>query len=418
MKIYLWGILILALCLGVLNYRRFVPRHRALGSKSCKVDRKAMDIDTGKHVLRGQLLIPRTDKEKLPTVIVSHGLNSNGKNAIAMVGQSLAMSGFQVYCFDFWGGSLHSRSGGKMEDMTVMTEKADLHAVIDHILSLPTTDPTALFLLGESQGGLVTALTAAERPGDIRALVEYYPALCIPDDARRRHPDPDRIPPKEHLGPSLLGAAYTASVYDLDPFDVISLYQGPVLILHGDQDRIVDISYGKRAAETYAHAEFVCLPGEIHGFTAPGKEKAALLSYEFLTRVMENDGRTEILTIHALLGKASMRHEGLYNIMTIPFTGQADSRYFRGTIQPGAADVQKRRLHLPVRFVADYTLKGTDLEGQACTIHIVNVFEGGKWQPTIRTDSQALSFLQSASLRAVLQGHKDQLTVRIFAKTD
>ena len=418
MKIYLWGILILALCLGVLNYRRFVPKRRALGSKSYKVDRKEMAIDTGKHVLRGQLLIPLTDKEKLPTVIVSHGLNSNGKNAIAMVGQSLAMSGFQVYCFDFWGGSLHSRSGGKMEDMTVMTEKADLHAVIDHILSLPTTDPTALFLLGESQGGLVTALTAAERPGDIRALVEYYPALCIPDDARRRHPDPDHIPPKEHLGPSLLGAAYTTSVYDLDPFDVISLYQGPVLILHGDQDRIVDISYGKRAAETYAHAEFVCLPGEIHGFTAPGKEKAALLSYEFLTRVMENDGRTEILTIHALLGKASMRHEGLYNIMTVPFTGQAESRYFRGTIQPGAADVQKRRLHLPVRFVADYTLKGTDLEGQACTIHIVNVFEGGKWQPTIRTDSQALSFLQSSSLRAVLQGHKDQLTVRIFAKTD
>ena len=108
MKIYLWGILILALCLGVLNYRRFVPKHRALGGRSYKVDRKEMAIDTGKHVLRGQLLIPRTGKEKLPTVIISHGLNSNGKNTKTMVGQSLAMSGFQVYCFDFWGGSLHS----------------------------------------------------------------------------------------------------------------------------------------------------------------------------------------------------------------------------------------------------------------------------------------------------------------------
>lgn len=417
---WFYGILAAAILvsIGYANYRRFVPRQRALGSKRYSFDTKDLPVDTGERTLFGQLLIPRGIPGKLPTVIVSHGLNSNGKNAKSLVGQSLAMSGFQVYCFDFWGGSLHSRSGGNMWDMTVFTERDDLNAVIDHILTLPTTDPERLFLLGESQGGFVTAITAAMRPKDIRAVIEYYPALCIPEDARKRHHAVKNIPEKEHLGPSVLGRAYSEAVFDFDVFSVLPGYTGPVLIIHGDHDQVVDISYGRRAAQTYAHAEFVCLPGEIHGFTAKGKEKAALLSYEFLRRVLEDDEREEILTILAKLHPATMRHEGLYNIMTIPFSGSADSKWFHGEIQPGAADVQRRRLWKTIRFCADYTLEGTDYSGNHCRIHIVNTDEGQGWKPAVSTDSKALSFLNGGDCRAVLQGHKNELTVRIFAKPD
>lgn len=417
---WIWGILALAIlaAAGYINYRRFVPKQTALGDRKYSVDTQDMSVDTGKHTLFGQLLIPKGISGKLPTVIVSHGLNSNGQNAKSLVGQSLAMSGFQVYCFDFWGGSLRSKSGGNMWDMTVFTEQDDLNAVIDHIKGLPGTDTDKLFLLGESQGGFVTAITAAARPKDIRAVIEYYPALCIPEDARKRHASVASIPEKEHIGPSIIGRAYNESVLNYDVFHVLPAYTGQVLIIHGDHDQVVDISYGQRAARAYAHAEFVCLPGEIHGFTAEGKKKAAQLSYEFLTRVLENDEREEILTIRAKLGQASMKHEGLYNIMTIPFTGDADSRWFKGTIQPGAADVQRRKLWKTVRFCADYTLVGTDCVGKPCSIHIVNVDEGKGWQPTVHTNSKALDFLNHTNCRAVLQGHKDQLTVRIFAKPE
>ena len=138
----------------------------------------------------------------------------------------------------------------------------------------------------------------------------------------------------------------------------------------------------------------------------------------YLTRILENDGREEILTIRAKLGQASMKHEGLYNILTIPFTGDAESRWFKGTIQPGAADVQRRKLWKSVRFCADYTLAGTDCEGKPCSIRIVNVDEGKGWQPTVQTNSSAFDFLNHANCRAVLQGYKDQLTVRIFAKPE
>lgn len=399
------------------NYRRFMPKLQALGDKKYHVETSDLTVEARDHSLFGQLLVPQGVSGKLPTVIVSHGLNSNGRNAKMLIGESLAMSGFQVYCFDFYGGSLRSASGGNMWDMTVFTEKEDLEEVVRKIKTLDTTDADNLFMLGESQGGFVTGITAAEHP-EVKAVILYYPAFCIPEDARKRHGTQEAIPERENFGGSMLGSSYSEAVWDYDVYRVIGAYTGPVLIIHGDNDRIVDISYGRRAAGVYEHAEFVCLPGEIHGFTGEGRKKAAQLSYDFLQRAMSGDDCEEILTINVKFERSSMRHEGIYNIMTIPFSGSAHSKWFSGTILPGAADVQRRKLWKVDRFCADYTLEGTDYTGEKCRVHIVNVDEGHGWKPTVTTDSKALSFLNDADCKAVLQGHKDQLTVRIFAKPE
>lgn len=419
-----WGWLIGIVCgmaalagLAYLNYRRFFAKARAYGDRKYAFETKDLTIDTGKHTLFGQILLPNGISGKLPTVIVSHGLNSNGRNAQGLVGKSLAMSGFAVYCFDFYGGSIRSASSGDMRDMTVFTEREDLNAVIAKIRTLDSTDTDNLFLLGESQGGFVTGITAAEHP-EIKAVIEYYPAFCIPEDARKRYLTKEDIPERVQLGSSLLGRAYSESVWNYNVFDVISAYKGPVLIVHGDHDRIVDISYGRRAAKVYEHAEFVMLPGEIHGFTAGGRDKAAQLTYDFLQRVIHPDGKEEILTIDVTLDRATIRHENGYNIMTVPFHGKADSKWFEGTILPGAADVQKRRLWKKIRFYADYTIEGRDYTGRKCRIHIINTDDGDGWKPTIETDSMALAFLNGTGCSAVLQGHKDKLTVRIFAKAE
>lgn len=264
--------------------KRAACRPKALGEKVYKVKAQVLTIPAGKHRIHGELLLPEGMDGRLPTVIVSHGLNSSGKHTKNLIGMSLAMSGFAVICFDFYGGSRRSLSGGKMPEMTVFTEKEDLTAVLDYAAALESTDKDRLFLLGESQGGFVTAITAAEHP-ELRAIVLYYPAFCIPEDARARHGAKEKIPAVERFGPSRLGRAYSESVWDYDVYRVIGAYGGPVLILHGDHDKAVDISYGRRAKDVYRHAEFVCLPGEIHGFTRNGKRKAAELSYAFLQRV-------------------------------------------------------------------------------------------------------------------------------------
>ena len=401
-----------------INYRRFVPKPQAWGDKKYKVSTKVLTIPAGDHTLFGELLLPQGTSGKLPTVIVSHGLNSNGANAKKLVGMSLAMSGFAVCCFDFWGGSLRSKSGGIMWEMSVFTEQEDLNAVIDHMKTLDSTDPDKLILLGESQGGFVTGITAAQRPQDIRAVIEYYPALCISDDARARHGSVENIPDIENFGGSKLGRLYSEQVFDYDVYEVLPAYTGPVLIIHGDNDRAVNISYGRKAAEVYEHAEFVCLPGEIHGFTGEGRRKAAQLSVDFIQRALTDDDREEILTIDVTITGSSLRHDGIYNITTVPFTGSAGGKWFQGEILPGAADVQRRKLWKIDRFCADYILEGTDYTGEKCRIHIVNVDEGQGWKPTVTTDSIALDFLNGADCKAVLQGHNGKLIVRIFAKPD
>lgn len=92
--------------------------------------------------------------------------------------------GYAAVCFDFcMSGS--GKSSGSSLGMSVLTEKADLLNVLDYIKTLDFVDASCITLVGCSQGGLVSALAAAERGNEVEQLILYYPALCIPDDARR-----------------------------------------------------------------------------------------------------------------------------------------------------------------------------------------------------------------------------------------
>ena len=50
--------------------------------------------------------------------------------------------------------------------------------------------------------------------------------------------------------------------------DSISRFERPVLIMHGDRDEVVPLSYSESAAEEYEEEKLEVFAGEIHGFTA------------------------------------------------------------------------------------------------------------------------------------------------------
>ena len=58
---------------------------------------------------------------------------------------------------------------------------------------------------------------------------------------------------------------------------------------------------------------------------------------------------------------------------------------------------------------------GLDSNHKVCSIHIVNQRGEEGFEPTIKTDSEVLSWLNEAKLYAVLEGYDGGLTVRIFA---
>ena len=171
--------------------------------------------------------------------------------------QHLAKMGYAAFCFDFCGGCvMMGKSDGKTTDMSVLTEVSDLCAVIDYAKKLEYTDTANILLMGCSQGGLVSALTAARLKNEVKKLVLFYPALCIPDDARSGKMmwaefDPNNIPETIKCGPMKLGRCYAEDVVKMDPFEEIKGYEGDVLIVHGTADKIVNMRYVQQAMETY-----------------------------------------------------------------------------------------------------------------------------------------------------------------------
>lgn len=216
--------------------------------------------------------------ENLPVAIVCHGFMATQKSVRGYT-RELAQMGYAAYCFDFCGGSLwRGKSDGATTDMSVLTEVKDLEAVIRYARSLPYTGDR-LLLMGCSQGGFVSALTAAKHPDLVQKLVLFYPALCIPDDARAGQMmfarfDPKNVPERFRCGFMKLGRCYPTDVMDMDPFAEIKAYPGPVLIVHGTKDKIVPPDYSRRAAEGYSDAKLYMIEGGAHGFRRKHDVKA------------------------------------------------------------------------------------------------------------------------------------------------
>lgn len=225
---------------------------------------------------RGILTIQGTEYrpagDNLPVAIVSHGFMA-WQDTVRQYAKELARMGYCAYCFDFCGGSVmkKGKSDGATTEMSVLTEVQDLEAVIEYTQSLPYTGKE-LLLMGCSQGGFVSALVAAKHPELVSKLALFYPALCIPDDARAGKMmfakfDPKNIPERINCGPMKLGRCYPADVIGMDPIKEILTYHGPVLIVHGTKDKIVNPDYSRRAQKAYPNAKLHIIEGGAHGFS-------------------------------------------------------------------------------------------------------------------------------------------------------
>lgn len=373
----------------------------------------------------------RPPGERLPAVIVSHGFNSAGSD-IAYYAEQLAGWGFAAYVYDFCGGSARSTSDGRFQDMTVFTEVRDLEAVAAYVGALPYVDAENLILMGCSQGGFVSALVAAAHPDKVSRLVMFYPALCIPEDARRGKMlmydfDPSDVP--ELVLPVLpedfpeeaaqfmepIGRAYVTSVQEMDAFSAIAPYPGPVLIVHGDRDAAVPVVNSRRAQAAYhsvrpLRCQLAEITGANHGFVEQEDVHAMELVREFIR------GGTNVLSVDVVLTGFKREERGEETVLTLPFGGVVRTPFFSGMVQPGAADVQRWKGTQVVRLCADYVVKGTDYTGAPCQIHIVNVDEGDGWHPAVSTDSKALDFLNGAKCTESLEPRRAGPVVRIFAR--
>ena len=194
--------------------------------------------------------------------------------------------GFLAVTFDFCGGGIISRSDGRSQDMTILTEKADLLTVVEGVKN--QFSPTSITLLGCSQGGFVSGLLAAELGKEmIDRLIMFYPAVCIPDDARKGRMmfykfDPDNIPTVLGRFPMKLGGEYARTVIGMDPYEEMKGYDGPVLLIHGTADKIVNIRYARKLREIYSDCRYEEIDGGGHMFKGKADEQACRILQEYM----------------------------------------------------------------------------------------------------------------------------------------
>ena len=234
----------------------------------------------GKEInIYGRLYRPNTD-EKCGLIILSHGYNAYG-DAFAEKCEYFARNGYAAYAFDFCGGSTVSKSTGRVStEMTLFTETEDLIAVFDYLSKLDCIDANRMFLSGDSQGGMVSALAAEELGNDgVKGMALQFPAFGIPDVWRNEEPNL----PRDHWGLTL-GKVFATSVKDFYTFNYVGKnYTNDLLIISGTADPVVPISSVRQAVNSvYKNAELVEFEGEGHGFSKAKEWEARALMLEFM----------------------------------------------------------------------------------------------------------------------------------------
>ena len=235
----------------------------------------------------GMRFIPKDENQKHPVVIMSHGYNGDPVLFYELCNR-LANNGYICYFFDFPGGSIRTRSQGNSKKMSLRTEQQNLTDIIHNIMNWDNVDKQHIFLVGESQGGIVSALTAAHEKENIKAIALMYPAFSIPIGAQHSYRKAEDVPEEQEVMNLKLGRKYYADILDMNVYQEISAFEGDVLIVHGDKDTLVPLEYSEKAMPHYKHAELKVIPGAPHGFYLPNDMKVnADYIQEFLQKQVQ-----------------------------------------------------------------------------------------------------------------------------------
>ena len=227
---------------------------------------KEYDFESNGKNLYARAFVPDVEG-RVPLVIFSHGLGANARHE-EEVQKTLAKAGIAVFSLEFAGGSSSSApmSEGLTTEMSVLTEMQNLKDAIRIASGMEYADPQKIYLMGSSQGGLVTALTA-EEVTNIAGLFLFYPAFSLPDDIRSSFPKLDEVPETFNLLGTKIGKKYITDIYDMDPYANLDKLAMPVHIYHGKDDNIVPITASKKALKTLPNARLTTLEDTGHALT-------------------------------------------------------------------------------------------------------------------------------------------------------
>lgn len=129
----------------------------------------------------------------------------------------------------------------------------------------------------------------------------------------------------------------------------------------------------------------------------------------------------EIMRIKVFLTGSTTVEGHAQRVVMLPFNGECTSPLFTGIILPGGVDTQRIEKDGRCTLSARYALSGTDSAGKPCQLFIENVAVAAPGaemltHPTIRTDSDALRWLETADLTGRIEHFPDHIEIVISSE--
>lgn len=280
--------------LAILNAISFALAEGAFASA------KKITID-GDHGKLSAILQTPDDRAEYPLVMILHGFNSSKQmTLLTAIADKLEQSGIASIRFDFNG---HGESEGSFQNMTISNELNDAKKVYEYAKKLP--EITSISVTGHSQGGVVAGLIAGEYGTEkIKSVVLMAPASVLRELARKGDLfgtkfDPENIPEYIELFNGLrVGRAYLEDAKKLPIYEISAQYQGPVLIVHSQDDELVPYSNGEEYNQIYQNSKLKTLRGFDHSFTQDPAEVAQMVADYFIQQLQQGEKYEKIYNLN------------------------------------------------------------------------------------------------------------------------
>jgi len=194
----------------------------------------------GKHLFAWFIPLP-DGGEISPAVAVIHGWGGNAGHMLPFA-SLLHDQGYAVLLLD-------ARNHGQSDadgHSSMPRFAEDLEHGLDWMRQQPGIDPQNLFLLGHSVGAAATLLLASRRQ-DLSGVVSIS-AFAHPEELMRRQMQSHHIPyvPVGWLLLAYIQRTIKARFDDIAPCNTIRQISCPVLLVHGEKDKVVPAADAQR----------------------------------------------------------------------------------------------------------------------------------------------------------------------------
>ena len=230
---------------------------------------KEFYIECDKLRLHAKMDFPENHSEKIPCVIVVHGLTGHMEEThIKEVANACVRCGYAALRVELYG---HGLSDGKFKDHTLFHWVVELLQIIDYVKKLDFI--TDIYMTGHSQGGAAIVLAAGMKADCIKKIMLLSPGMMLRDAANNGNFPNTYFDPKnlgeEFLlfGEKALSTNYLRVCRALPFEDCIQRYENKVRIVHSDTDEFVPYEYSVRLQQMYKNAELFTIPGDDHCYT-------------------------------------------------------------------------------------------------------------------------------------------------------